>query len=113
MHDTDMARLQVNKLLETVIQQQAKELHLAPGEPPFLVLWGRPVQLPTKTLDADDIRHLLEQIAPVAVYEQIALLGSGEFEFDFGRCYRFQAVVRSRAQELRVRIKLIARSATA
>ena len=54
--------MQINKLLQTVIDQKASDLHLAVGRPPCIRISGRLVSLKTKVLDNDDTVSLMKGI---------------------------------------------------
>ena len=46
--------LQIDKLLQTVVNQKASDLHITSGQPPVLRMGGHMVRLETKSLDAED-----------------------------------------------------------
>jgi twitching motility protein PilT len=54
----------IDKLLATVIQLNASDLHIAVGQPPVVRHHGRLRRLDTKVLDSDDTTALMKAIAP-------------------------------------------------
>ena len=59
-----MATILIDKLLQTVINQGASDLHIAVGQPPVLRLHGHLRKVETKVLEAEDTVALMKQIAP-------------------------------------------------
>ena len=49
-----MGTILIDKLLLTVVNRGASDLHIAVGQPPVLRLHGRLVKLETKTLEPED-----------------------------------------------------------
>ena len=47
-----MASILIDKLLQTVVNREASDLHIAVGQPPVLRVDGHLVRLETKVLDA-------------------------------------------------------------
>ena len=54
----------IDKLLATVIQLKASDLHITVGQPPVIRHHGRMQRLVTKTLDGDDTTALMKSITP-------------------------------------------------
>ncbi len=59
-----MASILIDKLLQTVVNRNASDLHLAVGQPPVLRVHGHLVRLETKVLDAEDTMALMKIITP-------------------------------------------------
>jgi len=56
--------IQVDKLLQTVVNQKASDLHITSGQPPVLRVGGHMVRLETKSLEAEDCVSLMKSITP-------------------------------------------------
>ena len=54
----------IDKLLATVIQLKASDLHITVGQPPVIRHHGRMRRLDTKSLDNDDTTSLMKSITP-------------------------------------------------
>src|SRR6266852_1232321 len=54
----------IDKLLTTIIQLKASDLHIAVGQPPVIRHHGRLRRLETKLLDSDDTTALMKAITP-------------------------------------------------
>ena len=61
---TPIQTIQIDKLLQTVVNQRASDLHITSGQPPVLRLGGHMVRLETKSLEADDCVALMKSITP-------------------------------------------------
>jgi twitching motility protein PilT len=85
-----MATILIDKLLQTVINQGASDLHIAVGQPPVLRLHGHMTKIPTKVLEPDDAVALMKQIAPERCQQQLAEVGGSDFGFAFGDQARFR-----------------------
>ena len=59
-----MGTVLIDKLLQTVVNQSASDLHIAVGQPPVLRLHGRLRRLETKTLTGEDTVALMKSITP-------------------------------------------------
>ncbi len=59
-----MSAMQIDRLLDTVIKQEASDLHLTVGKPPTVRMSGRLVELKTKVLEPDDTTALMKAISP-------------------------------------------------
>ncbi len=85
-----MATLLMDKLLQTVINTGASDLHIAVGQPPVIRLHGRMRKLETKVLEAEDTVSLMKQIAPDRCQQQLQEVGGSDFGFAFGDQARFR-----------------------
>jgi twitching motility protein PilT len=85
--------VQIDKLLQTVINQKASDLHIASGQPPVLRLSGRLVRLETKSLEADDCVGLMKSITPERNQQELQERGGTDFGFAFGEQARFRVAV--------------------
>jgi twitching motility protein PilT len=88
-----MATILMDKLLQTVINTGASDLHIAVGQPPVIRLHGRLKRLETKVLEADDTVSLMKQIAPDRCQQQLQEVGGADFAFAFGEQARFRVSI--------------------
>jgi len=82
----------IDKLLTTVIQLKASDLHIAVGQPPVLRHHGRLRRLETKLLDADDTTALMKAITPDRCQQELQEKGGADFAISFGDT-RFRVAV--------------------
>lgn len=88
-----MGTILIDKLLLTVVNRNASDLHIAVGQPPVLRLHGRLVKLETKTLEAADTIALMKSITPERCQQELQEQGSTDFGFAFGDKARFRVSV--------------------
>jgi len=88
-----MGTILIDKLLLTVVNRGASDLHIAVGQPPVLRLHGRLVKLETKTLEAQDSIALMKSITPERCQQELQEQGSTDFGFAFGDKARFRVSV--------------------
>src|SRR5579864_8230179 len=93
MAATPIQTIQIDKLLQTVINQKASDLHIASGQPPVLRLGGHMVRLETKSLEADDCVALMKSITPERNEQELQEKGGTDFGFAFGEQARFRVAV--------------------
>ena len=74
----------IDKLLSTVIQLNASDLHISMGQPPVVRHHGRMRRLDTKTLDADDTTALMKAITPDRCQQELQEKGGADFAISFG-----------------------------
>ena len=82
----------IDKLLTTVIQLKASDLHLTVGQPPVLRHHGRMKRLETKSLDSDDTTALMKAITPDRCQQELQEKGGSDFAISFGET-RFRCAV--------------------
>jgi len=84
----------IDKLLATVIQLKASDLHISCGQPPVIRHHGRLRRLDTKVLDTDDCTGLMKSIAPDRCQNELQEKGGADFAIAFGdtrfRCAIFK-----------------------
>ena len=90
---SSMGTILIDKLLLTVVNRNASDLHIAVGQPPVLRLHGRLVKLETKTLEAEDTIALMKSITPERCQQELQEAGSTDFGFAFGDKARFRVSV--------------------
>ncbi len=88
-----MSSLHIDRLLETVIRQNASDLHLTVGRPPVIRLHGRLRNLETKVLEPEDTVALMKAITPERGQQEIQEEGGTDFGFAFGDKGRFRVAV--------------------
>src|SRR5689334_7017375 len=83
----------IDKLLATVIQLKASDLHISVGQPPVIRHHGRMRRLDTKTLDSDDTTGLMKSITPDRCQQELQQVGGADFAIEFTDGYRFRVAV--------------------
>jgi twitching motility protein PilT len=83
----------IDKLLATVIQLKASDLHLTVGQPPVIRHHGRMRRLDTKSLDNDDATTLMKSITPDRCQQELQEKGGSDFAIEFTDGYRFRVAV--------------------
>jgi twitching motility protein PilT len=79
-----MSSMHIDRLLDTVIKQEASDLHLTVGKPPTVRLSGRLVELKTKILEPDDTLALMKSISPEKAQNELQEEGGSDFGFAYG-----------------------------
>src|SRR5208282_5728269 len=85
--------MQINKLLQTVVSQNASDLILTVAAKPTLRLNGRLVQLQTKVLEPEDTISLMKGITSERCQQELQEVGSTDFGFSYGDQARFRVSV--------------------
>jgi twitching motility protein PilT len=85
--------LAMEKLLQTVIQFKASDLHITVGQPPVLRHHGRMKQLQTKALDNDDTTALMKSITPDRCQQELQEKGGADFAIEFLDGTRFRVAI--------------------
>jgi twitching motility protein PilT len=88
-----MGTLLIDKLLQTVVNQGASDLHISVGQPPVLRMDGRMRQLETKVLTPDDTVGLMKSISPERCQQELQEVGGSDFGFAFGTAARFRVSI--------------------
>ncbi|MFG0330830.1 MAG: type IV pilus twitching motility protein PilT [Phycisphaerales bacterium] len=88
-----MSTIQIDRLLETVIRQNASDLHLTVGRKPTVRLHGRLRELNTKVLESDDTMALMKAITPERSQQELQEEGTCDFGFAYGDEARFRVSV--------------------
>ena len=99
--------LQIDKLLQAVITNNASDLHLHTGRPPTLRLHGRLRTLDTKVLDAEDTAALMKSIAPQRYQQEVEEEGSADFGFSYGDKARFRVAIFKQRGNVSITLRLI------
>src|SRR5207249_7438165 len=82
----------IDKLLTTVIQLKASDLHISVGQPPVIRHHARLRRLETKLLDSDDTTALMKSITPDRCQQELQEKGGADFAIAFEDC-RFRVAV--------------------
>ncbi len=83
----------IEKLLNTVVEKGASDLHIAVGKPPTLRLHGRLRDLETAPLTPDDTIALMKSISPDRNQQELQEIGGSDFGFAFGEKARFRVSI--------------------
>jgi twitching motility protein PilT len=88
-----MGTVLIDKLLQTVVNLSASDLHITVGQPPVLRLDGHMRRLETKVLEPDDTSALMKSVTPERCQQELQEVGSTDFGFAFGDQARFRVAV--------------------
>ncbi len=88
-----MATVQMDRLLDTTVQQNASDLHLTVGKPPTLRMGGHLKELKTKVLEPADTAALMKSIAPERAQHELQEMGTADFGFGFQDKARFRVSI--------------------
>jgi len=102
-----MAKLHIDRLLETCIKRGASDLHLTVGQPPTLRLHGRLRPLKTKVLGPEDTVALMKAITPERAQQELQEEGGTDFGFAFGDAGRFRVAVFHQKGNVALTLRLI------
>jgi twitching motility protein PilT len=83
----------MEKLLSTVIQLKASDLHITVGQPPVIRHQGRMRKLDTKVLDQDDTTALMKSITPDRCQQELQEVGGADFAIEYVDGYRFRVAI--------------------
>lgn len=102
-----MSSLHIDRLLDTVIRQNASDLHLTVGRPPTIRLHGHLRSLETKVLGPDDTTALMKSITPDRNQQEIQEEGGTDFGFAFGDKGRFRVSIFRQRGNVAIVLRLI------
>ena len=88
-----MGTFLIDKLLQTVVNRKASDLHITVGQPPVLRIDGRMKKLETKVLEPEDTVALMKSIAPERCQQELQEVGGADFGFAFGDLARFRVSI--------------------
>jgi twitching motility protein PilT len=83
----------MEKLLSTVIQLKASDIHIAVGQPPVIRHHGRMRKLDTKALDQDDTVALMKSITPDRCQQELQEVGGSDFAIEYTDGVRFRVAI--------------------
>ncbi len=102
-----MSTIQIDRLLDTVIRQNASDLHLTVGRKPTLRLHGKLRSLDTKVLESDDTVSLMKAITPERAQQELQEEGSTDFGFAYGTQARFRVAIFRQRGDVAIALRLI------
>ncbi|MCH2133740.1 MAG: type IV pilus twitching motility protein PilT [Phycisphaerales bacterium] len=102
-----MSTMQIDRLLDTVVKQDASDLHISVGRKPTLRLNGKLRNLDTKVLDSDDCVALMKSITPERNQQELQEIGGTDFGFAFGEAARFRVSVFRQRGDVSLVLRLI------
>ncbi|MFA9477619.1 type IV pilus twitching motility protein PilT [Phycisphaerales bacterium AB-hyl4] len=79
-----MSTIHIDRLLDTVIRQEASDLHLTVGKPPTVRMRGRLIELKTKILEPADTVELMKSITPERSQNELQEEGGSDYGFAYG-----------------------------
>ncbi|NRA37387.1 MAG: PilT/PilU family type 4a pilus ATPase, partial [Planctomycetes bacterium] len=85
--------LDMNKLLDVALKQDASDIHISVGKPPAFRVRGEIKALKTELLEPDDTIALMKQITSERNQEELAEVGSTDFAIGFEDRARFRVSV--------------------
>ncbi len=88
-----MATVNMDRLLEACVSQEASDLHLVTGRPPVLRIDGTLRSLETKVLEPDDTTALMKSVTPDRNQQELQEEGGTDFGFAYGDVARFRVSV--------------------
>ena len=83
----------IDRLLDTVVKQNASDLHLTVGLPPSLRIRSRLVPLKTRVLEPQDTLALMKAVAPERSQTELQEEGGSDFGFAYGEEARFRVSI--------------------
>ena len=102
-----MATVLIDKLLQTVVNRNASDLHIAVGQPPVVRLDGRLMPLETKSLEPEDTVSLMKSITPERCQQELQEVGGSDFGFAFGDQGRFRVSIFKERGNVAIALRLI------
>jgi twitching motility protein PilT len=88
-----MGSILIDKLLYTVVNRKASDLHITVGQPPVVRVDGHLHRLETKVLEPEDTMALMKSIAPERCQQELQEVGGSDFGFAFGEMARFRVSI--------------------
>lgn len=79
-----MSSFHIDRLLDTVIRQEASDLHLTVGKPPTVRMRGRLIELKTRDLEPPDTISLMKAISPERAQTELQEEGGSDYGFAYG-----------------------------
>jgi twitching motility protein PilT len=90
----------MEKLLATVIQLKASDLHISIGQPPVIRHHGRLRKLDAKVLDSEDTTGLMKSITPDRCQQELQQRGGTDFAIEYTDGVRFRCAVFKQKQSI-------------
>jgi twitching motility protein PilT len=102
-----VSQVLMEKLLTTVIQLNASDIHIAVGQPPVIRHHGRMRRLDTKVLDSDDTTALMKSITPDRCQQELQEVGGADFAIEFVDGARFRVALFKQKGNIGIVLRLI------
>ena len=102
-----MVRVNMDRLLQACVSQDASDIHLVVGRPPVFRIDGRLRSLETKVLEPNDTVSLMKSITPERNQQEIQEEGGTDFGFAFGDKARFRVSIFRQKGNITVCLRLI------
>ncbi len=102
-----MATVNMDRLLQACVSQDASDIHLVVGRSPVLRIDGRLRSLETKVLDPDDTVGLMKSITPERNQQELQEEGGTDFGFAYGDKARFRVAIFKQRGNVTVVLRLI------
>jgi len=102
-----MATVNMDRLLQACVSQDASDIHLVVGRSPVLRIDGRLRPLETKILDPDDTVGLMKSITPERNQQELQEEGGTDFGFAYGDKARFRVAIFKQRGNVTVVLRLI------
>ncbi|MBN1395414.1 MAG: type IV pilus twitching motility protein PilT [Pirellulales bacterium] len=102
-----MASILIDKLLQTVVNRNASDLHIAVGQPPVIRVDGHLVRLETKVLTPEDTMSLMKSITPERCQQELQEVGGSDYGFAFGDKGRFRVSIFKERGNVAIALRLI------
>src|SRR3990172_13057192 len=102
-----MSTIHIDRLLDTVVRQNASDLHLAAAPPPTIRMRGRLIELKTKILEPADTVALMKAIAPERAQNELQEEGGADFGFAYGEEARFRVSIFKQKGSVGIVLRLI------
>jgi len=83
----------IDRLLDTVIKQNASDLHLTVGKPPTVRMRGGLIELKTRELEPADTESLMKAITPERNQIELQEHMGSDFGFAYGDAARFRVSI--------------------
>src|SRR5947208_11794458 len=81
--EAPVSQVLIDKLLTTVIQLKASDLHISVGQPPVIRLHSRLRRLDATVLDSDDTTALMKSITPDRCQQDEQEKGGADFAIEY------------------------------
>ena len=102
-----MATVNMDRLLQACVTQNATDIHLTVGRAPVFRIHGRLRPLETKVLEPDDTVALMKSITPERNQQELQEEGGTDFGFAFGDAARFRVSVFKQKGSVAIVLRLI------
>lgn len=97
----------LKELLITAVERNASDLHLTPGKPPILRLYGELIPMKQPTLTPENVEELLSGILEPHHWERLRELQELDFSYSITGVSRFRGNVMNQRGSLAVAFRLV------